>query len=61
MSLDLAEVKVIVTLRLTVYRQPVPLGAKPLELTTNFFFQLNPCGRSPYVTSSLTRKWVCLL
>jgi hypothetical protein len=23
--------------------------------------QLNPCGHSLYVTSSLTRKWVCLL
>jgi hypothetical protein len=22
--------------------------------------QLNPCGHSPYVTSSLTRGWVCL-
>jgi hypothetical protein len=26
-----------------------------------FFFQLNTCGRSPYVTSSLTREWVCRL
>jgi hypothetical protein len=25
------------------------------------FFQLNTCGYSPYVTSSLTRKWVCRL
>jgi hypothetical protein len=25
------------------------------------FFQLSPCGHSPYVTSSLTRRWVCLL
>jgi hypothetical protein len=24
-------------------------------------FQLNPWGNSPYVTSSLTRTWVCLL
>jgi hypothetical protein len=24
------------------------------------FFQLNLCGNSPYVTSSLTRRWVCL-
>jgi hypothetical protein len=33
-----------------------------LRLTTwDFFLQLNPCGHSPYVTSSLTRKWVCLL
>jgi hypothetical protein len=25
------------------------------------FFQLNTCGYSPYVTSSLTRGWVCCL
>jgi hypothetical protein len=24
-------------------------------------FQLNHCGHSPYVTSSLTRRWVCFL
>jgi hypothetical protein len=23
--------------------------------------QLKPCGHSPYVTSSLTRRWVCRL
>jgi hypothetical protein len=26
-----------------------------------FFEQLMPCGHSPYVTSSLTRGWVCRL
>jgi hypothetical protein len=26
-----------------------------------FFFQLNTCGYNPYVTSSLTRGWVCRL
>jgi hypothetical protein len=26
-----------------------------------FFLQLNPCSHSAYVTSSLTRGWVCLL
>jgi hypothetical protein len=26
-----------------------------------FFFNLKSCGSSPYVTSSLTRRWVCLL
>jgi hypothetical protein len=26
-----------------------------------FFIQRNPCGPSPYVTSSLMRRWVCLL
>jgi hypothetical protein len=34
----------------------------PLETHDQRFFpQLNPCGISPYVTSSLTRRWVCLL
>jgi hypothetical protein len=51
-----------VTLRQAVYRQSVPLGDKSLRLTTsNFIFQLNTCGYSPYVTSSLTRGWVCRL
>jgi hypothetical protein len=27
----------------------------------NFVFHLNTCGYSPYVTSSLTRGWVCRL
>jgi hypothetical protein len=50
------------TLRLEIYRQSIRLGAKPLETHYhNFFLQLNPCGHSPYVTSSLTRRWVCLL
>jgi hypothetical protein len=31
-------------------------------MTSNLFlFQLNTCFRSPYVTSSLTRGWVCRL
>jgi hypothetical protein len=29
--------------------------------TREFFFQINLCSNSPYVTSSLTRRWVCLL
>jgi hypothetical protein len=33
----------------------------PLRPTTRMFFKLNPCSHSPYVTSSLTRRWVCLL
>jgi hypothetical protein len=37
------------------------LAPSPLRPTTSIFFQLNPCGRSPYVTSSLTREWVCRL
>jgi hypothetical protein len=47
-----------VTLRLAVYRQSVRLGAKPFENQDQYFlFQLNTCGYSPYVTSSLTRGW----
>jgi hypothetical protein len=35
------------------------LATNPLRLTTsNFIFQLNTCGYSPYVTSSLMRGWV---
>jgi hypothetical protein len=39
------------------------LASSPLRLTTRdfFLFRLNSCGNSPYVTSSLTRRWVCLL
>jgi hypothetical protein len=56
------KVKVRVTLQLEVYHQSVCLVVKPLEThDQRLFFQLNPCGHSPYVTSSLTRRWVCLL
>jgi hypothetical protein len=48
-------------LRLAVYCQSVGLGTKPLETHDQRFFWLNPCGHSPYVTASLTRRWVCLL
>jgi hypothetical protein len=38
------------------------LVISPLRLTTsNYFFQLNTCLHSPYVTSSLTRGWACRL
>jgi hypothetical protein len=38
------------------------LATSPLSPTTrNFIFQLSTCGCSPYVTSSLTRGWVCRL
>jgi hypothetical protein len=39
------------------------LAMGPLRLTNreSFFFQPISCGSSPYVTSSLTRRWVCLL
>jgi hypothetical protein len=33
----------------------------PLRPTTRIFFQLNTSDNSPCVTSSLTRRWVCLL
>jgi hypothetical protein len=37
-------------------------ATSPLRLTTsNFIFQLNTCGYSPYVTSSLTKGCVCRL
>jgi hypothetical protein len=40
----------------------VCLGVKPLETHDQRFFpQLNPCGIRLYVTSSLRRRWVCLL
>jgi hypothetical protein len=48
--------KVRGTLRLAVYRQSVRLSAKPFETHgQNFFFQLNSCDYSPYVTFSLTK------
>jgi hypothetical protein len=38
------------------------LATSPLSLTSsNVIFQLNICGYSPYVTSFLTRIWVCRL
>jgi hypothetical protein len=38
------------------------LASSPLRLTiSNFIFQLNTSGCSAYVTSSLTRGWVCRL
>jgi hypothetical protein len=54
------EVKVEVTLRLAIYHQSVRLGVKPLETHDHRFFQLNSHGKSPYVTSSLTRRWIYL-
>jgi hypothetical protein len=36
------------------------LATRPLRLTiSNFIFQLDTYGCSPYVTYSLTRGWVC--
>jgi hypothetical protein len=63
-------VRVTVTGRVTVktyfttgvLRRSVCLGDKHLEThDQNLFFQLNTCGHSPYVTSSLMRRWVCRL
>jgi hypothetical protein len=53
--------RVRVTLRLVVYRQSVHLDVNPLETHDQYFFQLNTCHYNPYVTSSLTRGWVCRL
>jgi hypothetical protein len=54
-------VKVKVTLRLEGYRQSVILALSSLRPNTRNFFQLNSSGNIPYVTSSPTRRWVCLL
>jgi hypothetical protein len=54
-------VRVKVTLRLAVYRQSVRLGVKSLETHDQRFFQESSCSHSPYVTPSLTKRWVCLL
>jgi hypothetical protein len=40
---------------------PFVLATSPLRLTTSYIFQLNTCGYSLYVTSSLIRGWVCRL
>jgi hypothetical protein len=38
------------------------LATSPSRLTTsNLIFQLDTSGYSPYITSSLTRRWVCRL
>jgi hypothetical protein len=55
--------RVRVTLRLAVYRQSFRLGVKPLETRDprpEIFFNWI-LAVSPYVTSSLKRRWVCLL
>jgi hypothetical protein len=33
----------------------------PWDPRSDLFFQLNSCGNSPYASSSLIRRWVCLL
>jgi hypothetical protein len=37
------------------------LAPSPLRLTATMFSQMNTCGHSPYITSSLTKGWVCHL
>jgi hypothetical protein len=37
------------------------LATSPLTPMTRIIFQMNTCGYRPYVTSSLTRGWVCRL
>jgi hypothetical protein len=38
------------------------LETSPLRPTTsNFILEMNTCGYSPYITSSMTRGWVCRL
>jgi hypothetical protein len=37
------------------------LASSPLRPRTRFIFQLNTCGHSPYVISSVTRGWICRL
>jgi hypothetical protein len=54
-------VRVRVILWLAVYHQSVHLDTKPLVNHDQYSFQLNTCSYSPYVTSSLTRGWVCHL
>jgi hypothetical protein len=50
------------TSELVVYCQSVRLGVKALEThVQNFFSQLNTCSHSPYITSSVTRGYVCHL
>jgi hypothetical protein len=62
MTNDLVKVKAKVTLWLAVHRQSVRLGVRPFEThDQRSFFQQNYCGNGPYVTSSLTRGWVCRL
>jgi hypothetical protein len=61
LSTNCLKVKIKVTFWLAVYRLLVLPDVKPLKTHNQRFFQLNPCGHSPYVTSSLTRRWVCLL
>jgi hypothetical protein len=50
-----------VTLRWGLRPISSPSRQAHLRLTTSNFFQLNTSGHCPYVTSSLTRGWLCRL
>jgi hypothetical protein len=52
-------VRVLYDLRFTANQflwRRAPWDSRPV-----MFFQLNTCGHSPYITSTLTRGWVCRL
>jgi hypothetical protein len=54
-------VRVRFSVRRVAYRQSVRLGNKPLEdHYQNYYFNWSLQGNSPYVTSSLKGRWVCL-
>jgi hypothetical protein len=48
-----------VTLRMTLTNSSWRRG--PSDSRPELFSQLNTCGHSPYITSSLTRGWACHL
>jgi hypothetical protein len=59
-SYIILRVKVRVTLRRAVYRQSFRLGAEPLKTHCQYFLSTEHLScYSPYISSSLTRRWVC--
>jgi hypothetical protein len=54
-------ITVTVILPLAVYRKSVRLGNRSLGTQTWDSSQLDPCGRSPCATSSLTRGCICVI
>jgi hypothetical protein len=60
MRVSFVKVKLVYDWRPTANQ--LVLASSPSWLTTrDLFLQMNPCDYSPYVTSSLTTGWVCLL
>jgi hypothetical protein len=49
------------TVRVTLRPISPSCRQTPLDSRPVIFFQLNACGHSPFVASSLTRGWVCRL